>query len=374
MKSSTTHPLRRMPRGVNLSATGLILSGSLASAGVLRPVPGAAFQLSATVANCGSNDVCTFDAQTHECGGTKGVFVPHCVDTQSQSTSMVLARDESGQSHWSAGVADAWDTLSVVNAVAADSEQPLLDASVTASRAPNAVTFTFDVSRRPVPSLIDDPVEPVMRASCGSTLAGLCMLGQSDELVATLQFELIGDAVIRLDGALAAQDVRCSGTDWKSKLNWTIASDTDPALAYCDAHATVPDQQLSLQMPRTPAVSASAESHGTMRLAAGNYTITVRFNRGEAVTCATLNACGAMDGAWSTSDTASFTISVAAPCDLDGSGVVDFGDVAFVLLDYGTCSEECASVVAENGEVDFGDVAFMLLDFGTATPQSHICQ
>jgi len=54
-----------------------------------------------------------------------------------------------------------------------------------------------------------------------------------------------------------------------------------------------------------------------------------------------------------------------APCfgDLDGSGEVDPGDVAFALLDYGPC-EGCASDLDGNGEVDFGDIALILLSSG----------
>ena len=49
--------------------------------------------------------------------------------------------------------------------------------------------------------------------------------------------------------------------------------------------------------------------------------------------------------------------------DLDNSGTVDFGDVAFVLLDYGPCPG-CPTDVDGTGEVDFGDVALILLSFG----------
>jgi hypothetical protein len=51
------------------------------------------------------------------------------------------------------------------------------------------------------------------------------------------------------------------------------------------------------------------------------------------------------------------------PIDFDVSGVIDFGDVALVLLDFGPC-EGCAADVDATGTVDFGDVALVLLDFG----------
>ena len=49
--------------------------------------------------------------------------------------------------------------------------------------------------------------------------------------------------------------------------------------------------------------------------------------------------------------------------DLDGSGSVDNGDIALVLLDYGPC-EGCSTDLDGNGFVDFGDVALVLLSFG----------
>ncbi|MBM4006781.1 MAG: hypothetical protein FJ292_04345 [Planctomycetes bacterium] len=50
--------------------------------------------------------------------------------------------------------------------------------------------------------------------------------------------------------------------------------------------------------------------------------------------------------------------------DLDASGDVDNGDVAFCLLDYGQCASPCAADLDLNGEVDFGDVALILLSVG----------
>jgi hypothetical protein len=55
----------------------------------------------------------------------------------------------------------------------------------------------------------------------------------------------------------------------------------------------------------------------------------------------------------------------ALPCfgDIDSSGEVDPGDVAFALLDFGPCPG-CASDLDGTGEVDFGDVALILLSSG----------
>ena len=72
-------------------------------------------------------------------------------------------------------------------------------------------------------------------------------------------------------------------------------------------------------------------------------------------------------------DDASFTFQpafslkgdLASACfgDIDGSGEVDNGDVAFALLDYGPCPG-CSSDLDGTNEVDFGDVALILLSTG----------
>jgi hypothetical protein len=56
---------------------------------------------------------------------------------------------------------------------------------------------------------------------------------------------------------------------------------------------------------------------------------------------------------------------LAAACfgDIDGSGEVDPGDVAFALLDFGPCPG-CSSDLDGTGDVDFGDVALILLSSG----------
>lgn len=49
--------------------------------------------------------------------------------------------------------------------------------------------------------------------------------------------------------------------------------------------------------------------------------------------------------------------------DLDLSGMVDLGDAALVLLEFGPCAG-CEADLDSSGLVDFGDVALVLLDFG----------
>ncbi len=52
-----------------------------------------------------------------------------------------------------------------------------------------------------------------------------------------------------------------------------------------------------------------------------------------------------------------------SPGDLDLNNVIDFGDVALIMLDFGPCPG-CLSDLDGSGVVDFGDVAIALLNFG----------
>lgn len=49
--------------------------------------------------------------------------------------------------------------------------------------------------------------------------------------------------------------------------------------------------------------------------------------------------------------------------DVDGSGIIDFSDVALVLLDFGPCPQ-CLTDLDQSESVDFGDVALVLLAIG----------
>ncbi len=49
--------------------------------------------------------------------------------------------------------------------------------------------------------------------------------------------------------------------------------------------------------------------------------------------------------------------------DIDHGGMVDFGDIALLLMDFGPCPE-CESDLDASGMVDFGDIALLALAFG----------
>jgi|GEM_PF-660821 len=50
--------------------------------------------------------------------------------------------------------------------------------------------------------------------------------------------------------------------------------------------------------------------------------------------------------------------------DLDGSGVVDFGDLSLLMLNLGECPPPCPYDFSGDGSVGFDDVAMLLLQFG----------
>ena len=57
--------------------------------------------------------------------------------------------------------------------------------------------------------------------------------------------------------------------------------------------------------------------------------------------------------------------TLAPPCiaDLDGSGVVDFGDVIPCLQDWGEC-EDCPCDLNGDGVIDFADIIIVLQNWG----------
>jgi hypothetical protein len=58
-------------------------------------------------------------------------------------------------------------------------------------------------------------------------------------------------------------------------------------------------------------------------------------------------------------------VSISPPCaaDLDGDGEVSSGDIAIMLLEFGTCAG-CDADLDGDGQVSAGDIALLLLSFG----------
>jgi hypothetical protein len=58
-----------------------------------------------------------------------------------------------------------------------------------------------------------------------------------------------------------------------------------------------------------------------------------------------------------------YVVQVGPTPDIDGNGLVDFGDINHLLLEMGPC-KGCPSDLDGNGVVDFGDINLVLLSFG----------
>jgi alpha-tubulin suppressor-like RCC1 family protein len=71
----------------------------------------------------------------------------------------------------------------------------------------------------------------------------------------------------------------------------------------------------------------------------------------------------AYGGAADTNANGSLDACEQAQGDIDLSSIVDYGDVALIMLDFGPCAV-CLSDLDGTGVVDFGDVAMALLNFG----------
>ena len=117
-----------------------------------------------------------------------------------------------------------------------------------------------------------------------------------------------------------------------------------------------------------PTSGTTTSTVGLVELATNTVTLTgltwndgdVLYLRWQDVNDAANDAGLAIDDLAITADVASANV---CPADLDGSMVVDSGDVALVLLESGPC-DSCAADIDGSGVVDSGDVALVLLESG----------
>ena len=134
---------------------------------------------------------------------------------------------------------------------------------------------------------------------------------------------------------------------------------------FLSAAAMTPDVNGNVVSNPTPGTTAAV---GLVELSTNTVTLTgltwndgdVLYLRWQDVNDAANDAALAIDDLAITADVASANV---CPADLDGSMVVDSGDVALVLLESGPC-DSCAADVDGSGVVDSGDVALVLLESG----------
>ena len=362
--------------GVHRALATPLLLAPIAAAGVLGPAPGPSVRLASAVGHCGSNAGCFFDADFGwpGCSGPK-VIIDDCPAPDEPPSTEVTSLDllTRVESRHAVGVLEVDNLpLSIVHAVDPAAQAPILRSMVAAERGTDSVRVEFDLSRRTIESLVEGS-QPVLEAWPVGGEAGIAVLGELDQLQAEVDIELAVTTTLRLDTMIASADVRTNQYPWRSEIAWQIRSSSNVLVAACEASVSVPDQALSLEIDRTPVVSPRDESQWIVTLEPGTYRLIVDHLRSPLRPLAWMNGCHITFGRWAQQDEASLTVSIALPADIDRSGTVDYGDVAFALLDYGNCGEPCLSDIDGSGTVDSGDVALVLLDYGMEVPPETAC-
>ncbi|MFZ4721917.1 MAG: hypothetical protein ACOYMI_02060 [Phycisphaerales bacterium] len=356
--------------GTSLAVPMLLQTGALA--GPVRPAPGHSVSLVSAVGHCGSH----FAANYGPVSGCSGLSVAleNCPDSDAETVARAFSLEvgERVDSARAAGVQMSENLpLSIVHEVDPSVQTPIMRTRVAAQRGANDLWLDFEVVRRSIDSLTSGS-DRVLEASVVDTSAGIAVLGELDRLEARVDLEVLVRTTLRIDGVIGSVDVRTNQSPgWRSELQWEIRSSTDTRIAGCAAAVSETDQLASLDLGRTPPVSPSGSSNALVALEPGTYRLTVSHMRTLVGPLVSLNGCQTVFGSWAERDEASLSVSVAVPSDVDGSGVVDYGDVSLTLLDYG--AGEGASDVDGNGVVDSGDVALVLLEYGTEVPQATPC-
>jgi len=362
-------PRARAKRSLRASGVGtaLFLIAS-ADADTLVTPPGAPCVIRATVGGCPG----------HEWGGYDGSVVPAACPVKflQDPVCEVLAPedqlrsldDEGGCSaSWLAGTPESDGVQSFVAAVPAASPLALVRVTGGASRSTDAISFSFDLVRRPVETMVRqvDPLRPrMMFAAHENGWGGIAMVGMTDRVEVRVPIVLEQACTLHARSRILADDVRTNGRGFGSRISWRLESAPDRSDFQYGLPLFHPDQEASIDEARHPQVDIALGSVDAQPVQAGAYTLVAIFE-GAGRGFVGLNACESAQGAWTAHESAFVHVSTTRPTDVDGSNEVDYGDVAFVLLDYGPCPGNCLTDIDASGEVDFGDVAMVLLDFGS---------
>ena len=143
---------------------------------------------------------------------------------------------------------------------------------------------------------------------------------------------------------------------------WFAWQPTDNGVYQVSTCGTDFDTRLQVFSGACHALSPIACSDNSSACSPPQASVTKPTVRGGYVYLIRVSAVGDQRGIGQLSITPVLT-TPACRADVDGSGEVDFGDIAFALLDFGPC-EGCAGDLDNSGSIDFGDTAVMLLEFG----------
>ncbi len=185
--------------------------------------------------------------------------------------------------------------------------------------------------------------------------AGKAAVGFDADIHSEGWFEVCEPTVASVDFSLAAAGV-CelgAGMEFGSTLRWDVVDENGIPVA------TEPPAGGSIVLAEEGSITGSWKGV----VPAGRWKLVARLDAGDQAVFRRAFPCSD-EIVWSARDEAhvSIVLGERPAADLDGSGCVDQGDIAMILLSFGE-----AAVPADldgSGLVDMGDVAFALLSFG----------
>jgi len=176
-------------------------------------------------------------------------------------------------------------------------------------------------------------------------------------LCGSARFRLADRAAVKISADVSVENPVAGNSTFRSVAEWRIDrvyGGNGPELA----------GQLEVETLRSIAGTiAKGSDSEPVELDAGEYVVTYGFvAQGLVQRC--YYAPELMRRSWASAEHARIRLSVEGGCeaDLDGSGEVDGGDLAVLLMDYG-CSGGLADFDG-SGLVDGGDIAVLLLYYG----------
>lgn len=361
-------PRTRATRSMHAAGVSATLAMvGFATADSLVTPPGSPCVIRATVGGCPGHEWGGFDGSVEPAAcPVKFLQEPECDELTANDQSRSLDDEGGCSASWLGGTPESVGVQSWVGLVPAESPLALVQVSGAAARSTDAISFSFDLVRRPVETMVHqiDPQRPKMMSAAHEDLhGGIAMLAMTDRVEVRVPIVLEQSCTLYARSRILAEDVRTNGRGFQSWISWRLESPSGETAFQFGLPLDHGDQQSSIDLARVPQVDIALGVPDAQPVDAGAYTLVATFE-GTSRGFAALNSCDQVSGSWTGHESAFVHVSANRPTDVDGSHEVDYGDVAFVLLDYGPCPGHCVSDIDASGEVDFGDVAMVLLDFG----------
>lgn len=234
-------------------------------------------------------------------------------------------------------------------------------AEASFARSPVSITFSASLDRadreeveaRILASRASEPMDCGLgHVDCYMTGRGGVSLRSS--LDGTTRFRLDEDSTVDVAGWVASSDAESAGLRYRAAVSWAIRR----------AGSASVEAQGGAEVDFADARGDRADERSTsVRLGAGEYELTCSFASGGTVDDCCCWHPGQQREAWSDAEQAGVTVRItgAVEGDLDGNGCVDMGDMAMLLLEFGT--EGGPADIDGNGSVDSGDIGSLLVLF-----------